>query len=185
MKTLFLCLVMCLMVRVANSQALDGSSIYFENGQLKADSSFSISKQQFEIWKRYENAIVDQVFSAIKYPISMQENGISFYLIVSFYIGVNGEIVNLNIEKSQEQHKAYFIKQFGASAIASIYGIYMSYPVLAGLGKYYLPINYMVRHIGDNNFTDQKSIIDGVLVFYKGAPRLITVEYPSKSERWW
>ena len=187
MKPLISTMFFCSIMSLGFGQAFTPSSIYNRDGRLKADTSLSISQKQCEVWRKYENVIIEQIFRVIEFPISMQENGISLDLIMSFLIGENGEIKNLNVEKAGGNpiHHRVQIKHFGASASAAIFEIYMAYPDLKCSEKYYLPISFKTSEMTDQAFLDEKYVENGTLVFLKGFPPLIDGGYRNRNKRWW
>jgi hypothetical protein len=80
------------------SQIHQKSSLYFNNGKLRADSSFAISVEQFKIWRFAENNLAAWIASEVSYPKLAERNGIEGLIIVAFDCQ-GDEITNIRVVK--------------------------------------------------------------------------------------
>ena len=93
-KLLLLCL--CLLPFFSMAQEHQYSALYFNNGKLRADSSLSISAEQFKVWRRAEENIVGFINSHLSYPSVAARNGLEGRAVIAFEYK-NKEIKNVRV----------------------------------------------------------------------------------------
>lgn len=93
--TFFILSIDCI---AGNSDTLS-SLIYESNGQLIADTSFRITKNQLLKFTRIESKLTMKILDSLKIAPILLENGIWFEVIVSFTVDEHSCFSNLNIEK--------------------------------------------------------------------------------------
>ena len=98
MKKILLTLIIMSIIVKGHSQT-KGSLLYNSKGQLRADTSLTISSNQLKIWSKIEDFFISGLIKNVKYsPLASEENlnGIS---IVSFDIDSLGQLKNFKIIK--------------------------------------------------------------------------------------
>ncbi len=92
------------------------SLLYNGRGQLKADTSFSISGKQLELWKGVENLFIKELISDVQYSTVAKENNLSGLSIISFDLDSAKQLKNFKIIKQVggglEECLKIFIKSF-------------------------------------------------------------------------
>ena len=92
------------------------SLLYNEHGQLKADTSFSISQSQLKAWKGVENLFIKELISDVQYSTFAKENDLSGLSIISFDLDSTKQLKNFKIIKQVggglEECLKIFIKSF-------------------------------------------------------------------------
>ena len=69
---------------IASSQENLKSDIYFDNGELRVDTTLRINLNQFDIWHMSENNILAIVSNSIDYSNLARESGITGIAIIAF-----------------------------------------------------------------------------------------------------
>lgn len=134
---------------VAISQGNFKSKIYNDNGQLKIDSTYRISKDQFNIWYMSEDNILTVILKAIKITSISKESGIQGISIISF----DCDTFNLNnirivkrvgcgldedLVSSIEKLSSQIVNEF-----RHIQSLKKNVP-LKYLGTYYIPFDFSI-----------------------------------------
>src|SRR5687767_2168744 len=84
MSRKLLLLYFCLLTFLSLAQEHQYSALYFNNGKLRADTTLSISAEQFKIWRFAEGNIATWIGSKLSYPKLADRNGIESFIIVAF-----------------------------------------------------------------------------------------------------
>lgn len=82
------------------------SLLYNEKGQLIADTSYRISKQQLKKFSKSENIFTKQVLDSLKITPVFLENGIPYEVIISFTVDEHSCFSNLRIEKINTKYSS-------------------------------------------------------------------------------
>ena len=138
--TIFIC-------RAAKSQSI----LYNEQGHLRADTTLTITKEQYEAWSRAEYSLLF-LMSKMEYPKILEENNIESnrIYIASFISDTNSlsEIKVLNYPSGLKKDTVAFpegiikyFQKYGDSIVNLLKGKSSSKKYL---GKYYVPFRFTV-----------------------------------------
>lgn len=142
-RYLFLLLLSLLPV-FAFAQQYQHSAFYYNNGKLEADTTFSISPEQFRVWRQAENNISTWISSNLNYPTLAERNGVEGQIIIAFDC-TSDEIKNIRVVKA----KTIIFNEEGIKALQkSTVNILDEFKLwqrkfnLKIAGTYYVPIDF-------------------------------------------
>ena len=73
--------------------------MYNSKGQVIADTTFIITKEQLNKWINVEDSLTKMILSKLRYPDMLLENGMSGQIIISFSVDKNGMFNDFRLEK--------------------------------------------------------------------------------------
>lgn len=139
-RNLFALFLLFFLPFLISAQNVEYSTLYFNNGKLRADSTLSISAEQFKIWWQAEEGIVYTIASKLTYPEVCKRNGVEGNLIVAFDFA-GSEIKNIKVLKPSNPHfseAAINAIQNSAKTIFEVLNSKKYNPK----GTYYLPLDF-------------------------------------------
>ncbi len=111
--------------------------LYNKKGELKADTTLSISKEQLNKWRAIEDLLIAKLVE-VKYSAVAEENNLSGNSIIEFEIDSSGQILNFKIKNAVGGGLEELVKQ----SIKSFTLINSLKSQDGKVYKYYVPISF-------------------------------------------
>ena len=148
-KTYFISLVFIILLTPLFSNA-QHSYIYNEKGQLRVDTTLSISQNQYQIWSLIEGNILAHVSNNIDYNAMAKASGITGVIIVAFDCDTldlkNIRLLN-GIGGGLDENVIDGIHNISKKIVGEfrmIQGVRRKGSPLEYLGTYYIPISFKI-----------------------------------------